>query len=177
VVCARCGEHFEPGDGFCPHCGQAEPAVPEGCVYCRDAAPVLCEGYCVHCGREMLPGRAELAGSATATESLLPSSHDCHRSGIQTDLTYGERLSVAWLLIWRGLIVTAAISLVAGFLVWICAFKGRTAIESLGVTLSLLPALLLGVFVVMPWLVGTIVKKRFRRFSLVVLREQESSDT
>lgn len=202
MVCARCGEHFEPGDGFCPHCSQPEPAVPEGCVYCRDAAPVLCEGYCVHCGREVLPGKAGLTGSATITASngsarlqatpedsqpgsqivrraslLLPHSHDCHDSGIQSDLTYSERLSVAWLLIWRGSIVTAAISLVAGLLVWISALRGRTAIESLGVTLSLLSTLLLGVFVVMPWLVRTMVKKRFRGFSLVVLREEELSDT
>ena len=202
MVCARCGEHFEPGDGFCPHCSQPEPAVPEGCEYCREEAPVLCEGYCVHCGREVLPEEAKLAGSATSATGncsarlqvapedlqpgsrnvrraslLLPHSHDCHDSGIQSDLTYSERLSIAWFLIWRGLIVTAAISFLTGLLVWVSALRGRTAIESLGVTLSLLPAILLGVFVVMPWLVRTVVKKRFRSFSLVVLREREGSDT
>ena len=37
-------------------------------------------------------------------------------------------------------------------------------------------AVLLGVFVVMPWLVRTMVEKRFRGFCFVVVREQEGGD-
>ncbi len=130
----------------------------------------------MHCGREVLPERAEPAGITASTASLLSHSHDCLGGGIQGDLTYSESLSVAWLLIWRGSIITAAISLVTGLAVWSYAIRGSAAIESLGVILSLLPTLLLGVFVVMPWLIRTMLKKRFRSFSLVVLREQEGSD-
>ena len=181
MVCERCGEHFEPGDGVCVHCSQSAPAISGGCVYCREAEPVLCEGYCVHCGREVLSGRAGSAGSATSTAStcwaeLQTASEDsqlCHESGIESKLTYGERLSVAWLLIWRCSLSAAAISFITGLLVAISTSSGRAAIEILGVPLSLLTTLLLGVFVVMPWLVRSMVKKRFRGFYFVVLHGQE----
>ncbi len=170
MVCERCGEHFEADDGFCLHCS-------EGCVHCRNEEPVLCEGFCVHCGREVLGGSAKLGGSGKSAGSN--SSWATLQAGYQNvcDLTYSERLSVAWLLIWRGLIVAAALSFGTGLVVWITAFRGRTAIEGPGLTLILLPTLLLGVFVIMPWLVRTMVKKRFRGFSLVVLRGDKGSDT
>jgi flagellar biosynthesis protein FliQ len=72
--------------------------------------------------------------------------------------------------------MATAISLVTGLLLWVSASRGRTAIEGLGATLSFLPTLLLGVFVVMPWLVRTMVEKRFRGFCFVVVREQEGGD-
>jgi uncharacterized OB-fold protein len=168
VVCERCGEHFEPGDEFCRHCSQPEPPTSGGCVYCREVEPILCEGFCVHCGREVLPGRAGLTASATSTESEdLEHRHD---GGIESKLTYGESLSVAWLLIWRGSIIVAAVGFVAGSLVWVSATRGGAAIEGLGVALIFLPTLLLGVFIVMPWLVRTMVQKRYRGFSVFVYR-------
>lgn len=183
VVCERCGEHFEPGDGSCLYCSQPESTFSEGCAYCCGAEPVLCEGHCVHCGREVLAGRAKLEESATSPAGncwgRLQASPEGSQLGNQnlSDLTYGERFSVAWLLIWRGLIIAVPITLLTGLPVWISASSGRPALESLGAALIFLPALLLGVFVVLPWLVRTIVNKRFRSFSLVVVRKKEGSDT
>jgi hypothetical protein len=178
VVCERCGERFEPGNEFCRHCNQPEPPTSGGCVYCREAEPILCEGYCVHCGREVLPGRAGLAASATSTGSNRPAGlraapedpEDRNDGGIENRLTYGESLSVAWLLIWRGSIVVAAAGFVAGLLAPVSATRGGAAIDGLVVALIALPMLLFGVFVVTPWLVRTMVQKRYRGFSVFVHR-------
>ncbi len=179
MVCARCGEQVEASDGFCQRCSRLDSVLAEGCVHCRDEEPILCEGFCVHCGREVRGDRAKLGESGGNSWAMLPAIPRDSPRGNQSGsgLTYCERLSVAWFLIWRGLIIVAAISLGTGLFVRITAFGRRTVIEGLSVTLILLPTLLIGMFVVMPWLVRTLVKKRFRSFSLVVLREQAGSDT
>jgi hypothetical protein len=78
------------------------------------------------------------------------------------------------LLVWRGSIIAAAMSLVMGLPAWISVSGSRMANESI---LSILAILLVGLFVVAPWLVRITIKKRFRSFSLVVVRKQAGSDT
>jgi hypothetical protein len=162
VVSDRCGEHFQPGEGCPVHKNQTDAALSEGCVYCRDAQPALCEGYCVHCGREVFPRKAEPAESPARAAT---------GRAIDSELSYGERLAVAWLLIWRGLIIAAVGSLVTGLAGRILSSTARIPIA---VAISV--ALLLSIFVVVPWLVRAMATKRFRGFFFVVVRKK-GSDT
>jgi hypothetical protein len=91
-----------------------------------------------------------------------------------SDLTYGERLSIAWLLLWRGSVISAGIGLATGWLVGFSGLGGGTAIAQWSLV-SILAAVLLGLCLIMPWLVRTMLRKRFRGFALVVLRQPRSS--
>ncbi len=179
MVCERCGGRLEPGDGSCADCSPPDRALAGGCVHCREEEPVTCEGYCVHCGREVISLRAQFTESSASTpENCRPGlqvaaedARSCPDRGMASELSYGERLSVAWLFIWRGAIVAAPIGFVTGFLVR-TASRGGAGL----VALSFLPAFVAGLFVVAPWSAGAMVKKRFRSFNLAVLREQQDSD-
>jgi hypothetical protein len=123
--------------------------------------------------------QATRAGGDIDEAALLrpPYSQSRHDRALQSDLTYGQRLSVAWLLIWRGAIILAVINLVTVLPVWIAAFGGTTAIERFGVILSSLTTLVVAVFLVMPWLVGSALKKRFQSFSLGVIRRERRRES
>ena len=135
-----------------------ESAASEGCEYCRAPEPVVCEGFCVHCGNEVSP--AHLRSTAT------PDSTAAARSA-SFELMYTETLRVSWFLLWRPLCMLAVIGAVV---------PGAGTLRA-PIFLGLAAAALLGVFIVMPWLVRSMLQKRFRGFSLIVTREQEGTDS
>ena len=85
-------------------------------------------------------------------------------------LSYKERLTVAWLLLWRGLLISVALGFIFGFIVGIVlpllGFPHQLAQSVAGIGGGLI-----GLFYVYPLAVGMMMRKRFKGFGLQVVRE------
>ncbi len=89
-----------------------------------------------------------------------------------SELSYGERLKVSWLWLWRGMLVGGLLGGVAG-IVWgiVSAVMGLPEEFSMGV--SGLLGLGVGIFVAMPIVVNMMLKKQFSSFRFEVTSTSE----
>ena len=88
------------------------------------------------------------------------------------ELSYGERLKVGWLWLWRGMLVSVLLGGVGG-IVWgiVSAVMGLPEEFSMGV--SGLLGLGVGIFVAMPIVVNMMLKKQFSSFRFEVTSTSE----
>ena len=84
-------------------------------------------------------------------------------------VTYRESLSVAWLLIWRGVLINMLIGAAFGFVLGIVLFfAGRAEHVSL---ISGVAGIIAGVFIGGPLVTRMMFRKRFSGFSVRLVRE------
>ncbi len=88
------------------------------------------------------------------------------------ELSYGERLKVGWLWLWRGVLVGGLMGFVVG-IVWgiISAIMGLP--EDFQIVVSGLLGVVVGIFVVMPLVVKMMLKKQFSSFRFEVASTSE----
>jgi hypothetical protein len=85
-------------------------------------------------------------------------------------LSYGELIRAGWMLLWR--IVTAIfglVSLIDTLLVWTMPELVRSAPSLWASAVPLTLAVLLTLFVVMPWALRAFLNKQFRGFHFLVV--------
>ena len=83
-------------------------------------------------------------------------------------VSYPESLRVAWLLIWRGLLINGAIGFVIGF---VSGFASRfVGMKQLITPLTFIGGLLGGVFIGSPLLIRMMLRKQFGGFRLQIVR-------
>jgi hypothetical protein len=84
-------------------------------------------------------------------------------------VTYRESLSVAWLLIWRGVLINMLIGAAVGFLIGVVLFfAGHAELVSV---ISGIAGLIVGVFIGGPLVTRMMFRKRFSGFSVQLVRE------
>jgi hypothetical protein len=86
------------------------------------------------------------------------------------EMTYLESLKVAWLLLWRGLLISFGIGVVAGVVLGLLAgFLGieKSTIQVLGVLLGGA----IGLFYAYPLVVRMALRKSFEGFRLQIVRD------
>lgn len=85
------------------------------------------------------------------------------------EMTYSEKLKIAWLLTWRALLIGFGIGFAFGFLVGIVgALMGVP--QSWITSISSLGGFLLGILFVGPLVVGMTMRKQFDGFRLQIVR-------
>ena len=86
-------------------------------------------------------------------------------------MTYGESLRAAWLLLWRGLMLAFLTGVVGGLVIGIPAgLLGASQIATLAVSYCV--GLTLGIFLIYPWIIRMMMRKRFKGFRLEIVRSQ-----
>ena len=89
-------------------------------------------------------------------------------------VTYRESLRVAWLLIWRGVLINILIGVAFGFVVgFVLGLAGRGELVSL---LSGAAGLIGGVFIGGPLVIRMMFKKRFSGFRVQLVRQQAAAE-
>ncbi len=88
------------------------------------------------------------------------------------ELSYGERLKVGWLWLWRGLLVGGLMGFIVG-IVWgiISAIMGLP--EDFTIAVSALLGLVVGIFVALPIIVKMMLKKQYSTFRFEVASTSE----
>jgi hypothetical protein len=83
--------------------------------------------------------------------------------------TYKERLSIMWLLTWRGILVNGALGGGAGFVIgFVLAIVGLAHLANV---VAIVAALLLGLLVGTPLIVKMMLDKQYRGFRLQLVRQ------
>ena len=88
------------------------------------------------------------------------------------ELSYGERLKVGWLWLWRGLLVGGLMGFLLGIVLGIIsAIMGLP--EDFSIAVSGLLGVVVGIFVALPIVVKMMLKKQFSTFRLEVASTSE----
>lgn len=86
-------------------------------------------------------------------------------------VTYTDRLKIAWLCVWRGVLVNGVLGGLFGFVIGFSFNVVGSPLREWTQLVSVLGGSLLGLFLGSPWIVGMMLRKQFRGFKLQVSRE------
>ena len=84
---------------------------------------------------------------------------------------YRDRLKIVWLLAWRGLLASTALAFLFGLVIGFSFARVGSPFREWAQPVSGVVGVLLSYFVVWPWVISMMLRKRFRSFTVQINRE------